>query len=62
MYSQRAFSKIEKQIRLPDVACAGFLEVVTVPVFGTDVEGGAGRPETFFRGSVAVPYKIKDQL
>lgn len=39
--------------------------VVTVPVGAAGVEGGFGvttGTEVFFRGSVIVPYKIKDQL
>ena len=41
------------------------LDVVTVLVGAAGLEEGFGvtmGPEIFFRGSVIVPYKIKDQL
>lgn len=47
------------------VVGSDLLDVVTVPVGAGRVEGGFDgtmRPEVFFRGSVIVPYKIKDQL
>lgn len=47
------------------VVGSDLLDVVTVPVGAAGVKGsfdGAMRPEVFFRGSVIVPYKIKDQL
>jgi len=61
----KSLSQNRKQIDLPDVVGSDLLDVVTVPVGAAGVDGGfrgTVKSDKFFRGSVTVPYKIKDQL